>query len=568
MVSRIRHPIGCAAALLATVAALVPFTVAAQSTGGTLAARVLGDRILVRAALQTGSWYKDTHIVIDLARPTALEMHRNAFLSLTWGEGDEDIEIIAQGFRMEVPKEGVIEEVGNLLAPITSRYDNELEQVDVAAILGWSVLKDYALRLNLQEGEIEFSDALDADSDEVRRRAAFFVDGVHTFDGRVLIPLTWAGARPGWLEFDTAGYHTWIDRPLAASAGAPYGEVNDIRMGTATESPAEVLSGVTAFFPQDFKARRQAEYAEEKALEDEIRPQAEAAGVPVPPQFQARPIIEFDGDVLLRSGLSLLSAYEWELNPALGYAALTRLVDSNWSEADARFYAAAADRNGAALRSYLDAWPADRNVEEAVRLLFDLGVESGASAQEQLRVIDYGLAVNEDRRKMEYVMQFLAGLAAPGSMVGFLLGVDSAEGEIDHSDLIMALSERAMEFVSRAQAPAMRQRLQLIIADRWLDRGDARQAWKFALSAAFDGDPRLEGISRHELGRSYEALGRLRRAYSSYERSLSEFVGLTPEMTENATVALERLRPQLDAGDPLLASDTADADPEGDPDSG
>ena len=564
-----RHVSGFATALVAAEAALAPRVAAGQSPGGVLPARVLGDRILVRVALQTGTWHKDTHVVIDFARPTALEIHSNAIMSLTWGEGDEKLEMIAEGFRMAVPREGVIGEVGALLGSIASRYDNELERIDAAAILGWAVLKDYALRLNLPEGEIEFTPALEADPDEVRRRAVTFVEGVETFDGRVLIPLTWGGSRPGWLQFDTAGYHTWIDRALAASAGEPYGELDDIRVGAAGETHSgETLSGVAAFFPQDFKARREAEYAQAKALEDAIRARAEAASVPVPPQFPTRPAVEFGGDVLLRSGLSLLGAFEWELNHALGYVALTRLVDRNRSGADARFYAAAADRDAAALRGYLDGSPTDRNVEEAVRLLFDLGLQSGASAQAQLRVIDYGLAINEDRRKMQYAMGFLAGLKAPGTMVGNLLGVDPAEGGEDHSDLVMALCDRAMEFVARAQAPGKRQPLQLLLADRWLARGDAHQAWKFALAAAFNGDLRLDGISRHELGRAYEALGRLRRAYSSYERSLSGFAGLTPEMTENATAALQRLRPQLDADDPPLGGDALAADPAGGIDDG
>ena len=567
MRTSIRKSFGIAG-LLAAASALAPVVATGQLPGGVLPARVLGDRILVRAALQTETWYKDTHVVIDFARPTALEMHGNVFSTLTWGEGDENLEIFADGFRMEVPREAVIEEIGALLGPITSRYDNELEQIDVAAILGWGVLKDYAFRLNLQEGEIALTPALQADSDEARSRAAIFVDGVETFDNRVLIPLTWGGGRPGWLEFDTAGYHTWIDRPLAASVGEPYGEIDDIRVGAAADAPGETLSGIAAFFPQDFRALRETEFVEAKAVEDSIRPQAEAAGVPVPPQFLARPIVEFNGDVLLRSGLSLLSAYEWELNHVLGYVTLTRLVDSNRSEADARFYAAAADRDATALHGYLDGWPADRNVEEAARLLFDLGLESGASAEEQLRVIDYGLAVNEDRRHMEYAMGFLAGLKAPGTMVGFLLGVDPAEGGDDHSELIVAVCNRAMEFVARSQAPAMRQHIQLVLADRRLARGDAHEAWKFALAAAFNGDPGLDGITRHELGRAYEGLGRLRRAYSSYERALSEFVGLTPEMTENATAALERLRPQLDADDPLLGGYEFTADPAGDSDDG
>ncbi len=123
------------------------------------------------------------------------------------------------------------------------------------------------------------------------------------------------------------------------------------------------------------------------------------------------------------------------------------------------------------------------------------------------------------------------------------------------SALIVAVAEKAMEFIGRSDNPGMRQQLQLMLGDRHLHAGDAEAAWKHFLAAGFNGDPRLDGVVRHELGRAYEALGRHRRAYSSYQRALSPMVQTPPDMQESARAGMERIRPLLDPDDPLLAEE-------------
>ncbi len=531
-----RHRRLLLAALLAAIpvsAGYAQVPAAVPPAGGGLDARLLGDRILVRVELRTETWLKDTHAVIDFARPTALEINSDVMRSLSWDEDEQALAIVTDGFRIEVPRDGVVLEVGELTKDITARYDNELGQTDVAAIIGWPVLKDYAMRLNLADGRFTLTPGEEADVDQVRSRSSTFVAGVTVFDDRVLIPVSYRGGKAAYMEFATADYHTRIDQPLARAAGKPSGDLDDIYLGRTARS--ERLSGMAALFPTDLKAERQAAYEAAKAFADRI----EAQGGEVPPHLAARPVVAFGEDVLLRTGLSLLAGYDFEINPVRGYFAATRIADSNYSAADAAFYAAAAAASADGLRDYLHAHPADRNVEEAVELLFDLGLDAGASVAEQMAAIDLGLQVVEARRKFVYVAGFLEPLLEPDAMAV-------------HTDLIVAIGEHAMAFVSRAQKPGDRQHIQLLLGDRYLAKGDPHQAWKYFLAAAFNGDPRGDGVTRHELGRAYEALGRHRRAYSSYQRALSRFVGLPPAMAESARAGLERLRPKLDPDDPLL----------------
>lgn len=493
--------------------ALLPGTGAAAAEaplGGRLPVKVHGDRVLARVAMQTELFYKDSYIVIDFARPTALEIHENLIDSVQFAEGEQSLQILAEGFRIEVPREGVIQEVGQLLGPLTARYANELENIETTAILGWQALRGFSLQMDLAEGDLRLTPFQEASLDEARQRLRTVVQGVRVLEGGVYIPVSYDGGKPAYMAFGNAGYHTYIDQAVAQRLGRPSGDVQGILFGAADSG--EPLSGMAALFPAPFEP---------------------------PPSA-------LDGELLLRSGLSLWSAYRLELNPNAGYLALTPVLDSNYSQADFAFYAAAAARDRAALRTYIEGHPEDRNIEEAAALLFELGLAADAPVADQMQAVHYGLAVTAERRKLEYV-------------AGFVFPLFNSEDRERHTELIVALCEEAMQHIARSEKPAWRQHLQLMLGDRQLAKGDAHQAWKYFLAAAFNGDPRMDGIVRHELGRAYEALGRHRRAYSSYQRALSKFVGLPPEMQASAQAGLQRLRPLLAADDPLLSQEQDDA---------
>ena len=472
----------------------------AQGTGGQIGATSLGDRVLIRVLLQTEAFEKETHVIVDYAATEALAMNRNVLGSLAFGDNEQTLKILGDGFRLEVHRDQLSLEPG-FLVDYTGRYSNELENVDVSAILGFPVLAPFALGLDFEAGELSLTPAADADVRQAEEDAAVVIQGVRVFDNQVHVPVSYGGKRAS-MTFGTAGYHTYLDQKIAERLGKPAGDVDDVAFGAP---PALGLSGMVALFPQPFDD----------------------------------PPADLDVEWLLRSGLGLWSAYRLEINPNAGYLALTPQKDSNYSEADAAFYAAAAAEDIPALKAYTETWPEDRNVEEAAGRWFDIGLRSGHPDDAQMEAVATGLSVTPERRKTHYVS-------------GFVFPLFNSDSKDERSDLVIALCEEALEYIGRSDRPSLRQNIQLVLGDRYLHAGNAHDAWKTFLSAAFYGDPRLDGVVRHELGRAYEALGRHRRAYSSYKRAASDLTPAPPPIKESAREGLARLRPLLDPDDKLL----------------
>ena len=478
----------------------------AEALGGIAEARVLGDHVLVRVVLSTEEFHKETHIVLDYAEQQPIKIYNCILGAVKFGEGEETLKILADGLRLEVPKEGVTasQESTPLLKYLSNRYSIELEEIDVAAILGGPVLKQFALGMNLDEGSVSFTLAAEADVAEAQMWSQAIITGLSsTEDGRVLTPVTYGDGQGSHLAFDTTGYHSYINADVAAALERPSGDVPGIFFGAGDQRMQ--LSGMAALFPADF---------------------SENPG--------ASP------DWLLVPGLSLWTAYRLEINPVQGYLALAPVVNSNYSEADFAFYSAAVAKDRGALRTYLEENLEDRNVAEAAQTLFKLGLEEDASAAEQMEAVNWRLSATLERMKADWIT----------GTVGSLF---MSEQRDQRTDLIVALAEDALQYIARSDNPALRQDLQLMLGDRYLYAGDAQEAWKNFLAAGFNGDPKKDAFVRHELGRAYEALGRNRRAYSSYQRAASPLADASPQIKESARAGMQRLKALLDDDDPLLA---------------
>ena len=477
----------------------------AQGSGGRIEAKLLGDRVLIRVLLQTEAFEKETHVIVDYAATEAFAMNENVLGSLAFGDNEQTLKILGDGFRLEVHRDQLSLEPG-FLFDYTARYSNELENVDVSAVMGFPVMQAFALGLDFEAEELSLKPAAEADVQQVEQDAAVVIQGVRVIDNQVHVPVSYGATRAS-MTFGTAGYHTYLNQPIAERLGKPAGDVDDIAFGAP---PALGLSGMVALFPQPFDD---------------------------PPE-------NLDVEWLLRSGLGLWSGYRLEINPNAGYLALTPQKDSNYSEADAAFYAAAAAEDIPALKAYTETWPEDRNVEEAAGRWFDVGLRSSLPDDAQMEAVATGLSVTPERRKTHYVS-------------GFVFPLFNSESKDERSSLVIALCEEALEYIGRSDRPSLRQNIQLMLGDRYLHAGNAHDAWKTFLSAAFYGDPRLDGVVRHELGRAYEALGRHRRAYSSYKRAAADLTPTPPPMKESAREALARLRPLLDPDDKLLKEESS-----------
>ena len=497
-----------AAAILVISSAWLAQPATAQvgvSQGGTAEARVVGDHVLVRVVLSTEKFHKETHLVLDYTDDQPLRIYNCILGAVEFGEGEETIKILADGLRIEVPKEGVqaSSECTLFLKNLSGQYSVELKDVDVSAILGGPVLRQFALGMNLAEGEVAFTPAAEADVADAQLWAQSIITGLRTTeDGRVLAPLSIGGKDRSLMAFNTAGYHSYINAALAGGLGYPFGDVPDIHFGAGDQRVP--LSGMAALFPADF--------SEDPGL---------------------------SSDWLIIPGLSLWTAFKLEINPLQGYLALEPVVNTNYSEADFQFYSAAVSRDREALRSYHQSNPEDRNVAEAAELLFALGLEQDASVEEQMEAVNYRLTATIERMRADWLTQTIEPLFA-------------TEDRDARSELIVALAEEALEYISRSDDPALRQDLQLVLGDRYLQSGAAEQAWKYFLAAGFSGDPEKESLVRHELGRVYEALGRHRRAYSNYERAASPLLEGPAVIKDSARAGMQRLKPLLEVDDPLL----------------
>jgi len=191
------------------------------SPGGTAQAKVVGDHVLMRAVLSTEKFHKETHLVLDYNDEQPLRIYNCILGYVQYGEGEETIKILADGMRIEVPKEDVeaSSECTLFLKNLSGQYSVELQDVDVSAILGGPVLRQYALGMNLAEGEVSFTPAAEANVEDAMLWAESVITGLRTTEeGRVLAPLSIGEKDRSLMAFNTAGYHSYVN---AALAGIP-----------------------------------------------------------------------------------------------------------------------------------------------------------------------------------------------------------------------------------------------------------------------------------------------------------------------------------------------------------
>ncbi|MCY3837729.1 MAG: hypothetical protein OXH09_03610, partial [Gammaproteobacteria bacterium] len=77
----------------------------AQGPGGQIEAKLLGDRVLIRLLLQTEAFEKETHVIVDYAATEAFAMNENVMGSVAFGDNEQTLKILGDGFRLEVHRD-------------------------------------------------------------------------------------------------------------------------------------------------------------------------------------------------------------------------------------------------------------------------------------------------------------------------------------------------------------------------------------------------------------------------------------------------------------------------------
>ncbi|MCY3540680.1 MAG: redoxin family protein [Gammaproteobacteria bacterium] len=490
--------------------------------GGSAPLTVYSDNIAVKLRLESQMFQKDTYVVIDYTQSSVMHMHAALFRSMRYGEGETTLKIRAENLSLEIPVDD-IQGVGPghpsfaLMNQLTAEFEEQNQRVDIAAKIGWGLLKHFSLKLDFDNNELVLTPASERTEDDIVAEYEMIVKGVVRVDDRVWIPVQDDVYQSVYMLFDTGSYHTRVDKDFASLRGFPLGDVPNLRFQEGGQT--QPISEMAALMPNGVERAPKMELPE---------------GVEVP---EVAPIEErMKSEPVLISGLSLLSGYTLEINPEEGLLALTRIKNSNYREEDEAFYSAVGARDSEKLDVYLETYPEDRHVREAVFWRFGLGIEEKDPVDVQLATLDRGLNVVLESDQFRYINNFISFSNAVGA----------------ESDLKIGIGEKALGFVAVSKNPAHRQHVQIFLGDLYFDQENIDKAYENYFAAAFNGDPRLEPFNRYKLATVYEAMGKYRRAYSSYSRSLRDFDDLPPDMASGSLEALTRLREHLDPDDPLI----------------
>ena len=534
--SWLRVFLGClvlATSLNATASAQVP------AQGGVVEAKFIDGYIFVPVLASTEVFELPVHIMIDLSAPDVFAGFANSLAGIQYGEGETTLKLLADGFRLEIDANDVLSLPGyakpaQQTFATSARYDRELNNEAVLAVLGYPALEGYRIELNPAASTVTLTPASEGDLSVAEGNFEYVINGVEVESGRMYVPVSYGRGQSSRMLINTTSYHTFLDKDQAIALGAPEGDLKGVTFGRNGQGPS--ISSMTALYPYDFDKLDEVDAAYEQ-MRTVMRVNGGAIGDAQDP---------VQGDILLRSGMNLLNGFMVELNPSQGYMALARQVDSRYSEGDAAFYAAAGTSNVPGIQAYFEDFAGDRNVEEAGEVMFDLVLEQELGGDLLVEAVESGLEGVEPRNKSTYARGF----------ADQLMGNDELRDA--HPGTIIAVTEMALKYIGRSLNPGQRTQLQFNVGELHYEAGRAREAWKMYLSAAFNRDPALDDIVRLRLGRVYEDMERYRRAYGSFQRvATSRASGNgTPELSApdwvEAIESLERIGEKLDADDPLL----------------
>ena len=508
--------------------------------GGRIEAKFIDGYIFLPVTLRTEMYESPAHILVDLSAPDTFAGYNRVLGGIQYGEGETTLKLLGDGFRLEIDSSDVLPLPGGAAPSQTTlntsaRYDRELDNVAVFAVLGYPALEGFKIELDPVGSAVTFTPARENDRSLASASFEHVVDGVEVESGRIYTPISYGRGQSSRMVINTTSYHTFLDKDQAGALGAPEGDLKGVTFGANGNGPS--ISDMTALYPFDFSR-----LDEEIASYEQFRTALRDAGAPGVAQDPVQ------NGTLLRSGMNLLNGFRVELNPAQGYMALTRQVDSRYSEGDAAFYAAAGTDDVPRLQAYFEDFAGDRNVEEAGEVMFDLVLEQELGADLLIEAVASGLEGGQPRFKSTRATAYADQLS----------GDDELRAE--YPEAIIAISEMSLEHIGRSLNPGQRTMLQMTAGDLHFEAGRAREAWKMYLSAAFNRDPDLDDMMRMRLGRVYEAMGRDRRAYGSYLRAATSranvnLPNLTPPEWIEVIEALERIGATLEADDPLLLSE-------------
>jgi hypothetical protein len=388
--------------------------------------------------------------------------------------------VASNGFRAEVPADGGIREYTGAvdLGRMTALHSAALDQRPLAGSIGAGFLKNYHLVLDLAAGTMSLGPPREAGAGASRAAAGeILILPLKARGSRILLPLRHSlsdngKSQAGYMLLSSGTYDSFVSPKATRAAGAPAGNVGALQIGDMKKGPSFDLSRFVAFRPSN--AGRFAEFA------------GETGG----------------SQVMLITGINLLRNFRVEIDRVNKIVAFSQTRTPAYPEGDFAYFEAETSGRAEPMEAFLSQHPDSRLAEEAAQLLIDRRLEEGA---------DNASLIVAARWFRDSVPEKIRGTSSLALMDLF------ARQRPEQPDLVIAVGELGLGVVRDDADPMILYRIHDAIGRQRLAKGDIKGAWKNFLSAAL-GMPKDARVNLN-LGRTYEALGRVNRARSRYQRA-------------------------------------------------
>ena len=494
-----------------------------------LPVRIVAGRLVVTCDVSTTERRLPANLFLDFESPSTLELHNQAANGLKAERQDGStipITVHLPGLEFAVGRRQIGDDP--YLDRFTRWHSIELGEVAVIGTIGGRVLKDFSVTFDLAAGELVLEPPRSKGSAPTGLPAGTESVAMDIRGGLVWLPARvghGAKSRTGVFALGSGAYDSTIDWDLAASLGAPAGDIGPVRLG---DSGSLDLAPRLALRPSEV------------------------------------PYSHPDG-ALGVLGLGFLEDFRVEIDRTNRRVYLSPTAPPEFPTDDLAFFEASWDdwgprENPDTLEAWLETYcpvrteddkdeaPLPRLAPEAARALVELRLFEGASSEAVQRALEWAdRSVPRDLRSTAALemMDLAASIGAPEALVAAgELGVDGGR------------DDRYPDAVHKVHA---RMGSALI----GLERGE--EAWRHLLSAAF-GMPN-DGPVNLGLGRYYEsqaeelaAAGDLSHAAGRYRRAFSRFLqaAIRPESGPAGVEALARVQAALqkmDAAGPSFSAE-------------
>lgn len=484
------------------------------SSGATLPLKVMDGYMVVAVDLTSKAAKLSTSLIVDLGDPHGLALQDAVRHGLELKPDESSISVsAANGFAATVPVSSLVDYQGPIdFAEISLVHDAELGDSAVGGTVGAGFLRNYRVLVDVAQHELTLAAPGDADrplSGDVVVPAAIGTEGA------LLLPLSAGKKAIGSMTLSGAGYDSVIDAGVAIDLGFPTRNVGPVRVTDAGTSRHLNLSDFIAFRPSTFDGHDA------------------AAG----------------RRTILVAGLNLFENFRVEIDWIGRSVALTPAKAPSYPVADAAFYEVENSRSADRMAAYLEKHPDARLARAGAKLL-----------------VEWRLKENADDERLLTAARWLRDTTprSARSAVGLALMAYFAQAKPPRPDLVVGVGRLALEAARTDKNPGNLYLIHHEIGKQLLAQDNVDGAWTSFLSAAF-GLPDNASVNL-DLARTYDKQGRVRRAYSRYQRAAQlaqqqRKIGaetLTKDELSELNAALVRLRKGLKADDPLL---TGEQDP-------